>query len=153
MGRSHSSAVMLCLVAAEDRSANAAMQGYHYTHTHSCTCTSVSIRVRPFTRALFTPSHNYTSHTAHLFTHASLFTPTHMYTFTHTPFTHIAPCSPSHCTFYTCTPSHYTHTLSYPHRRERVIEEPEVIYEASDESDQEQRRQPVHRIIESDSER
>ena len=28
-----------------------------------------------------------------------------------------------------------------------------MIYEASDESDEEQRREPVHRIVESDSER
>ena len=52
------------------------------------------------------------------------------------------------------TPSHMHPSL--PHcRHERVIEEPEVIYEASDESDKEEETQrlPVHRIIESDSER
>ena len=84
------------------------------------------------------------------------------HSFTHASLTQSWPLSlPSLCHIHTAPSLPHTCTLSPPYtripycRHERVIEEPEVIYEASDESDKEEETQrlPVHRIIESDSER
>ena len=140
------------------------------THSSPHSLTPSFPHIHPLTHILslphpltHSPPHSYMPSLIYPLT-PSCFTPTyspphsHILSLPHLP--HPLTHSPPHSHILSL-PHPLTHSpphsciLSLPHcRHERVIEEPEVIYEASDESEEEEtQRQPVHRIIESDSER